>query len=222
MNVFEAIHFDMDGVIADTEPFHVQAEIQTCVDHGFDIDPNDWDGFKGRTAEDIFTYLIDNFGDPGKHDVSKLIDHKTDIFLALTKDKLKPIDGVLEFLQWARQNHEKMTLVTSSNRRTQEHIITEFNIGDYFDHIVTGDDISKGKPHPEPYNRVVDLTRISPRRAVVIEDSKSGIESALGAGCAVLAIATSHTPAELAEANPTLVAVDYDDARRQIESLREF
>lgn len=220
MSKFEAIHFDMDGVIADTEPFHAQAEMQTCIENGFDVDPKEWKDFAGRTAMDIFTYLVNNFGDPSVHSAEELIGRKTEIFLEITKDKIQPIYGILDFLQWARSNHQVMTLVTSSNRRTQQHIVDRFNIGDYFDHIITGNDIKNGKPHPEPYEKAIKFSGIDGSRSIVIEDSKSGIKSAIDAGCMVLGIATSHTPEELKEANPTLIAVDYADARRQIESLR--
>lgn len=219
MSQFHAIHFDMDGVIADTEPFHARAEMQTCAEYGFDVHPKEWNDFAGRTAVDIFTYLIDKFGDPKIHFADKLIDRKTEIFLDITKDKIQPIEGVMDFLEWARANHAKMTLVTSSNRKTQQHIVTRFNIEDYFDHIITGNDIKNGKPHPEPYQKAIRFSDIDSSKSIVIEDSKSGIKSALDAGCSVLAIATSHTPEELATANPTLIAVDYVDARRQIENL---
>lgn len=219
MSGFHAIHFDMDGVIADTEPFHAQAEMQTCAEYGFDVHPKEWNDFAGRTAVDIFTYLINKFGDPKIHSADKLIARKTEIFLGITEDKIQPIEGVMDFLKWARANHKKMTLVTSSNRRTQQHIVTRFDIEDYFDHIITGNDIKNGKPHPEPYQKAIKLSDIAGNKSIVIEDSKSGIKSALSAGCLVLGIATSHSPLELAEAKPTLIAVDYVDARRQIENL---
>ncbi|MEK9196285.1 MAG: HAD family phosphatase [Patescibacteria group bacterium] len=219
MSQFEAVLYDMDGVIADTEPFHVEAEILTCVERGFNIDPNDWGGFKGRTANYIFGHLIENFGDPEVHTVDELIDRKTEIFLKITRGKLNPIEGVLDFMNWTQSISKKNGLVTSSNSRVQKHIVDSFNIGDSFDCIITGDDITRGKPHPEPYLRAIKNLSVKPEDTLVVEDSNSGIESGLAAGCMVLGIATSHTPEELKEANPTLIAVDYADARRQIESL---
>ncbi len=212
------IHFDMDGVIADTEPFHVEAEIQTCLKNKFAINRSKWDGFKGRTAEDIFGHLIAEYGNPGIHSTDKLISQKTDIFLEIAKEKLTPIEGVLNFISWARQQHKTMNLVTSSNQRVQKFIIESFGIRDLFDNVITGDDIDNGKPHPEPYLKVLELAKAAPEQSIVIEDSKSGIKSALEAGCFVLAIATSHSPSELAEANPTFIASDYDEALHLLTS----
>lgn len=214
MKKYNSVHFDMDGVLANTEPLHVAAEQQTCRDYNFAISPDQWDGFKGQTADDIFRYLLNNYGDPQTQTVEQLIDHKTGLFLEMANHGLEPIDGALDFLQWARDNHEKVTLVTSSNRRVQECIIGRFGIRGMFDNIVTGDDITNGKPHPEPYLRSLEQSGTNAKTSLVIEDSKSGIKSALAAKCAVLAIATSHPAEELMEVHPTYVASDYIHARQ--------
>jgi HAD superfamily hydrolase (TIGR01509 family) len=219
MTRFNAIHFDMDGILANTEPLHVAAEQQTCDDYDFAIDPDQWSGFKGQTAEAIFGYLLNNYGDPQSQTVDELIDHKTELFLHMAKERLEPIEGSLDFLQWARDTHEKVALVTSSNRRVQECIIGRFGVAHLFDSIITGDDISNGKPDPEPYLRSLQQTGSLAEKSLVIEDSKSGIQSGLGARCAVLAAATSHTVEELRGARPTFIAADFTDARHQLEKL---
>lgn len=210
------MHWDMDGVIVDTEPLHVQAEIDTCLANGFAIDQSTWGGFKGQTAQAIFKYLIDAHGDPEIHKVDELIACKTDRFIDLATAGMTPIDGVLDFMQWVRGRTDTMNLVTSSNRRVQTHVVETLGIEHMFDYVVTGDDIKNGKPHPEPYSRASQLAEVEPGTVLAIEDSKSGIKSALGAGCIVLAIATSHAPEELVDANPTFIVTDYRDARRQL------
>lgn len=220
MKTLEIEHFDydMDGVIADTEPTHVGAELETCRRNGFAIDENDWTGFKGRTAEAIFTTLIERYGDPSVHSVEELIAQKTDIFIELAAQSLTPINGVVDFMQWTRAHAKTMNLVTSSNRRVQEFIVESFGIGHLLDTVVTGDDIKNGKPHPEPYLLANQLAGADPEKTLVIEDSMSGIASAVGAGCITLAIATSHSVEELREAGTGAVFIceDYADALRQL------
>jgi len=215
---YDAIHFDMDGVIADTEALHVAAEKQTCRDYGFDVDLSKWDGFKGRTATDIFTHLIKTYGNPSVHRPEDMINHKTGAFIESLRGEVAPIDGVLDFIHWARDNHERMSLVTSSNRRIQEFITGALGITDLFDVIITGDDITRGKPDPQPYLLALDRLNVPASSSVVIEDSKSGIRSALEAGCDVLAIATSYPPEELLAAGSTYVATTYLDARDQLRT----
>ena len=213
---FDAIHFDMDGVIANTEPLHVEAEQQTCRDYDFAIDPDQWEGFKGQTANSIFNHLLHRYGDPQSQTIDELINYKTDLFIEMAQARLEPIDGALDFLQWARSNHNTMTLVTSSNRRVQECIIGHFGIRSLFDNIVTGDDVTNGKPHPAPYLLSISQSGSHAETSLVIEDSKSGIASALAAHCAVLAVATSHPADELRQSDPTYVATDFIDARYQL------
>lgn len=216
-SAYKAIHFDMDGVIADTEVFHVAAEQQTCADFRFDVQPSEWGGFKGRTAQVIFEHLISAYGDPAKHSVEQLVDHKTEIFLQMIENNLKPIDGVMEFMEWARTAHPHMALVTSSIQRIQRRITDEFGVTDLFDAIVTGDDVDEGKPSPKPYMLSLGKLGVSGLFSVVIEDSHSGILSAQRADCDVLAITTSHPRAELVKNQPTFIADSYSEAREQLE-----
>ncbi len=206
----------MDGVIVDSEELHVAAEQQTCFDHGFAIDPKTWGGFKGQTATDIFAHLIDKYGDPKKHDATQLIDYKTDLFLKMAVE-IEAIEGAIEFLEWSRRKFQHVVLVTSSNRRIQRFVVKQLGISNLFDHFINGDDVNNGKPHPEPYLKAMELSDAKPEESLVIEDSKSGIQSGKAAGCKVLAVTTSHSPEELKSAKPTFIALDYADARHQLE-----
>lgn len=211
---FRAVHFDLDGVIADSEHLHQAAEEQTCIDYGLEVDQSVWNGkLKGKTSLDIFSYLIENYGDPKKHDPKDLVEHKTKIIIEMYKTKLEPIEGVNEFLTWARQNFEKISLVTSSNSRLQAFVSDHLDINHFFDAVVNGDDITKGKPSPEPYAKALQKLDLAGEESLVIEDSINGIRSAKAAGCSVLAIATSHTMRELEATEPDYIAEDYNHAR---------
>ena len=215
---YEAIHFDMDGVIADTEDYHVAAERITCADYGFAVTEKEWKGFKGRTARSIFTYLIETYGDPQVHHVDALATYKTERFLELVDGKIEPIPGVLPFIEWARTQHRYVTLVTSSVAPVQKKIIDTFGIADVFDAVVTADVIERGKPDPEPYLRALGAVGVTGAQSVVIEDSISGLVSGKAAGCSTLAVTTSHIAAELVVAKPDYIANTYSQAERLLTS----
>ncbi len=210
---FEAVLFDMDGVVADTEDLHVRSEQETCVDYNFKVDPNDWGGFKGQTAASVVSYLIQKYGDPAKHNVDELISHKTEIFLGLAEQELREIEGAIMFINWSRKQFEKTALVTSSNSLVQNFITSKLGVADLFDVTVTGDDVENGKPHPEPYFKALRSIGVSARKALVVEDSISGIRSAHAAGCEVMAVTTSHTAEELEQESPLHIFEDYSQAR---------
>lgn len=212
---YRAVHFDMDGVIANTEPLHISAEQQTCRDFDLSIDPDQWRGFKGRTAEAIFSHLREEYGNPDTPSVPELIDHKTSIFVERAwEEGIEPIEGSIEFIRWVRLNANIVTLVTSSNHRVKDAILGYLGLQRIFDVKITGDDVTRGKPDPEPYIKAMRLSGATPESSLVVEDSKAGIISALGAQCAVLAITSSHPAEELRDVHPTYIVDSYAEARK--------
>ncbi len=208
------IIFDMDGVIVDSEPLHVRAELQTCADHDIKISPAEWTGFKGRTATDIFSHINDRFAD-GQHKVTDLIDHKTNLFVQMVGNDIELITGIEDFLSWCRNRFTNMGLATSSNARVQRAIFKRFNLDQYFDTVVTGDMVTRGKPNPEPYLLAMSKLGVQPAQTIVVEDSGSGIASALAAGTTVVGITTSHDR-KMLQGHGSHVVIDNYEAGRTL------
>jgi HAD superfamily hydrolase (TIGR01509 family) len=214
----QAIIFDMDGVIIDSEPSHLQAELQTCKDFGIDIPTSEWEGFKGRRAIEIFTFINDNYAN-GAHNPEELIAHKTRLVCALVRNQVKAIDGSMEFIKFISKKYKKIALATSTNHIVQATVFDKFGLHPYFSAIVTGTDVKHGKPHPEPYLLAAGKLEVQPSQAIVVEDSISGIKSAKSAGCQVLAITTSHLKEDLLPPKPDWIVDDYHTAKKIISTL---
>jgi beta-phosphoglucomutase-like phosphatase (HAD superfamily) len=215
---FTHIIFDMDGVLVDTEPLQMKAELQNCRDFGIDIHEREWENFKGRTAHSIYTYINDNFAG-GQHDVSNLIDKKTEILMPLL-DQSPTIKGIFEFIEFCQCYFDKIGLATSSNKPTQVKIFEVHKFGKYFDNVMTGDDVSNGKPDPEIYIKSMLNLKVKPENTIIIEDSYSGTKAGLDAGATVITIATSHTRDEiLSWGLSNTVASDYEDVKEIIINL---
>ena len=166
----QAIIFDMDGVIVDSEPLHFEAEKAILQQRGIEAPWEEWYKFTGLTDEKIFQYLVDNFTD-GRYSPEELMEAKYGIFLTLLREKLQPIPGVLEFIRWARVQYPKLALTTSSKQRIQQTVFQKFGLSSYFDVVVTGDHIQHGKPHPEPYLTTIKALDV-PRSNLTEEEAE--------------------------------------------------
>lgn len=198
MGRVRALIFDMDGVITDSEGLHVEAEKRTCAHYGWDVPETEWVNFKGKTAQAIFGHLVANFSD-GSVPVDEAVARKTDTYLELARAGVPAVPGVVEFIAAARRRFERLALSTSSSAPVQRLVFDRFGLHSYFDAVTTGDELTHGKPHPEAYLVATSRLGLAPAECLVIEDSASGIRSALAAGCDVVGITTSHPAAYLRE-----------------------
>ena len=208
---FDAWIFDQDGVIADSEKYHIEAEQETCAHFGIVVPQEEWGGsnFTGRTSRAIFEHIARKFGN-GTAAVEDLLDCKRKLYLELLRTELESIPGAIRFVQrlWARG--KKIALVTSSERIIQRAVFEKFGISRYFDAVITADDVTHGKPHPEPYSLALEKLGVSGSRAVVIEDSTNGIQSAKAAGCTVIGITTSFPAKTLESAGADYIIDEFD------------
>jgi HAD superfamily hydrolase (TIGR01509 family) len=190
----KAIIFDMDGVIVDSESIHVEAEKAACRHFGINIPHAEWDGFKGKTAIDIASYILGTYS---KGDVTppQFVERKTALYLEIAATELAQIDGAVGFIAAARLAFNRCALTTSSNRTIQNLVFHKLHLHRLFDVVITGDEVANGKPHPEPYLKTIEKLGVLPDQCIVIEDSDNGIISAKAAGCRTIGITTSY-PAE--------------------------
>ncbi|MFQ3613669.1 MAG: HAD family phosphatase [Cyanobacteriota bacterium] len=213
MPSFDSLFFDMDGVIVDSEPIHAQAgaiALQRC-NLAIELAPISL-LFKGRTDWDMFAYIIEQFTDTPAEEqraaIQRLIEEKASAFADLL-EQVPLVPGVLEFLAASRPRFTTLALTTSATRRDQEHIFNRFDLGRWFDGVITAEDIQRAKPDPEPYLKTAALLGLDPSLCLVIEDSTNGIRSAKGAGCFAVGITTSFGPEDLRQAGADAVVESF-------------
>jgi HAD superfamily hydrolase (TIGR01509 family) len=206
---YSAIIFDLDGVIIDSEALHNAAVAAALQERGVILPQSIFEEFLG-IPDAVFlehasqTYLAGSVG------AETLLADKQRIFLA-TQDQVQSIPGAVDFIRSLRPQVEALALVTSSLRQNQELAFAKFGLSPHFDVVVTAEDVTHAKPHPEPYlTAVVRLGRPADE-CLVIEDSLHGIASARAAGCRTLALATSYSPEALAAAGADFVCRTYEE-----------
>lgn len=213
----QAVIFDMNGVIVDDERIHQKSWRKFCHDHGFRLTE---DEFKqkvfGRIEKETFEYLFKRH--LTEEEVAQYSDERVDTAIRLVKPVLEVVAGVLGVLRFLKEHHIQIALATSSRRRYQRLIFDSLRLDDFFDAIVTAEDISKGKPDPEIYLLAAKQLSVEPKECVAIEDSVSGIRSAQKAGMKVIGIATTHTPEEIQQADKVVL----DFTSQSFEQLFSF
>lgn len=202
-----AVIFDMDGVIVDTNPHHKIAIQQFCADHGIQLNELTFQHkIYGRTNRDWITNV---FGEITVEQREAYAREKEALFRKIYEPDIKPVHGLIEFLDLLVANRIPRAIATSAPPENVEFIVEKTGIRKYFDIILDERNVTHGKPHPEIYIKTAKALNFQNSKCIVIEDSLSGITAARKSGSKVVGITTTHTPEEMSETN--LVIQDFND-----------
>lgn len=198
------VMFDMDGVLVDSERLHVQADAETFRRYGLEIPPDAWTTIFGMKSEDGLQSILERYG-TGKENVERLAREKRNRYFELAEDGLDLIPGAKEYVLYCRGRSLRTAVVTSGKAYYQLPFLERMGVLSLFDAVVTGDEVSKGKPDPEAYLLASSRLGISPARCLVIEDADNGIRSAKAAGCKAIGITTTLSRETLLSVGADLV-----------------
>lgn len=213
--MIRAILFDHDGVLVDSMPYHVEAWKRVMARYDIAIDPLEIYLAEGATTMEVAAELFHRHNKPASPDqVQKLVCEKRDEYLANNDTRIN--EGVIEILEYLKQNRYRLGLVTGSIRAQVEPVLGP-EISSWFDCIITADDVERGKPDPEPYLRAIQKLHVAPSEALVVENAPLGIRAGKSAGCAVVAITTTLARYHLREADA--IVHDFVELRRRLPSI---
>lgn len=210
-----AIVFDFDGVLADSEPWHLHAYQRVLSRFGVTLSREDYyANYLGYDDEGVFSQLIE------RHRIrvddiaiASLIEEKTRVFDASIEANIQSGDilypGAAACVERLASRYP-LGIASGALRHEIEAILRGASLDQYFRFIVASGDTPEGKPAPDPYRRAAELHSRLPGECLAIEDSRWGIASAKAAGLACVAITTTYSGEHLSEAD------------RIIGSLHEF
>lgn len=218
-----AVIFDFDGVIADTEPLHFQSLRRTLAGIKIVLTEKDYYadylGFDDRGC--ILEALRINRRPISSSLVEELMAEKAAAYLTSIKDHLVIFPGVREFVEGAAANYP-IAIASGALRAEIELVLEQIGIRKAFCHITSAEDVTCGKPNPEPFlqalaelNRRHPAAPIPPDACLAIEDSRPGIQAARSAGMKVLAVTNTHTVQDLHEAD----AISYSLSETHLKDL---
>jgi len=185
----KAVIFDMDGVIIDSMPYHFLAWYEALRHYGVRISCFDVYAKEGENWEKTLKDLLRRSGiDLKKGLLKEIFLRRQKIFKSYFKRFI--FKGVEDFLRCLKNEGYVLGLVTGSPMKEVGRILPS-KISSLFDSIVAGNQVKKGKPHPEPYLKCARLMHLKPAQCLVIENAPFGIESAKSAGMFCVALTTS-------------------------------
>ena len=183
--MIKTVIFDMDGVIADTEPLHEQARNVLLRKLGLDVERISPTAI-GRSKRAFWGEVSEKYKLP--YSAEQLTVKEFDLLMKIAEEsKLKPSAGLCELLEYLKQNGIKAAVASSSDRNYVECILEITNLTDYFFATSCGDDVSAAKPAPDVYLNALTLCGTCAEEAIAIEDSDTGAKAAKAAGIACIA-----------------------------------
>jgi beta-phosphoglucomutase family hydrolase len=178
--MIKAVIFDLDGVIAETEHIHIQAEKLTLLKYRVKISNDELHKYTGTTAKQMFTELIGKYKLDTTFD--KMFKEKDKILFKLLEKDVQPTKGVIELLHKLKQMQLKLGIASSSHKRLIDYILKTLEIERLFDSVVGAEDITHGKPNPEIFLMCANRLHVNSGECLVVEDATFGVEAAKTAG----------------------------------------
>ncbi|WP_406657048.1 HAD family phosphatase [Methanolobus sp. ZRKC2] len=196
--MLKGIIFDSDGVLVDSMPYHAEAWVKAFEGEGivvFEEEIYEIEGSNHIGVVDIFFEKAGKEADNAAY--SKLLRKKRAHFME--HNMAKPFDGMRECLQLLHPKY-KLAVASGADRTIVTSLMEKF-YPDTLDVIISGEDVSNGKPDPEPYLKAVAHLGVAKEECIVVENAPLGVKSAKNAGLYCVAVASYLKPEKLSEAD---------------------
>jgi HAD superfamily hydrolase (TIGR01509 family) len=181
MNKKKAVIFDMDGVVSDTQSFHVEIESALLKEFGIDMKPDViTQRYAGVPDEVMFEELFSQNG-ISLDKVPDVVRKKLNLMNNTTKGRIKAIPHVIDLIHTLKDHDFKLAIASSATKAFIHEVINSLELVDYFDTLVSSYDVEHGKPAPDIFLFAAKQLHVKPEEAIVIEDGRSGMIGATAA-----------------------------------------
>lgn len=193
MNKAKAVIFDMDGVLVDTEPLHVQHEKSLFSMLGLDISDEEHAGYMGVATDLMWKQIVSHRNLP--HDFRDLTEFHIREGLPFFEslEKIDPMPGLIDLLEKLKAREIPMAVASSSDAEIIRIVLEKSGLKSYFKHAVSSSEAGKSKPEPDVFLYAANLLGVAPENCVVFEDSKNGIKAAKAAGMTCIAYSGANS-----------------------------
>jgi len=194
----KAVIFDMDGVLADSEPAHFEALRRVLQKNGVPFTFRMYERhFAGRTDEEGLALFLKK----SRASVKKLAREKQETYLGLFTGHVRAYSPTVKVARLLHEKRVPLALATSAVRAEANAFLEAFDLKKLFSAIVSGEDVREGKPAPGVYILAAKRVGVAPSDCVVVEDSVMGVEAAKRAGMKCVAVTHSFPEKKLSRAD---------------------
>jgi mannitol-1-/sugar-/sorbitol-6-/2-deoxyglucose-6-phosphatase len=201
---FDAVIFDMDGVLIDSEPLWKIVMENVFSEVGCDLKRKDFEKTVGLRIDEVVHYWYQH--KPwSNYSIDQVVEKIMVGMVGIIKTNGQPMIGVLESIQFFKSKNLKMAVATSSYTSLLNQTLQTLGLDKTFHTVCSAENEAYGKPHPAVFLKAASNLGVVPRKCLVIEDSLNGIIAAKAACMTVVCIPEpTHTP------NPKLSLADYE------------
>lgn len=205
-----AVIFDMDGVLIDSNPFHIRKWIELLEEHGIPYNPHDLPAqILGQRNDTAFRFF---FGPGlGEDEIDRLSEELEARFRKTFRAHARPLPGLKALIEQCHAAAIPMAVASSAMSKNVEFVVDALELRGYFRLIVTGDEVTHPKPDPEIYLMAAGMLGLEPAQCLAFEDSFVGIDSAKRAGMKCVAIASTFPPEDLSRTPADLVVKSFEE-----------
>lgn len=187
-----AVVFDMDGVLVDSADPHLRSWQRLAEENGSSVTSEQVARTFGQQNRDIIPIL---FGPVSDEQLYHFGLRKEEIFRDLVRDCPPVIPGAGELVRELHALGVRLAIGSSAPTANIELMLEHMGVRECFSTIVSGDDVTRGKPDPQVFRMAMERLEVAPARSVVVEDAPVGVRAAKAAGASALAVLLHH-PAE--------------------------
>lgn len=186
---YNAVIFDLDGVICHTDKYHYQAWKAVADELGIYFDEKINNRLRGVSRMESFEIILERFdGDMSQEEKEGWTTKKNEIYKELLKN-MTPSDLSTEVKETLDELRERgMKLAIGSSSKNAGFILGQLGVEDYFDAVSDGNNITKSKPDPEVFVKAAQFVEEEPEKCLVVEDAKAGLQAAISGGMDCAAI----------------------------------
>jgi len=211
--------WDMDGVIADTAPYHLKAWQKVFQKRGVNFTEDD---FKHHFGQRNDTITRNTLGEQiSQSEIDTVAGEKEETFRKLVSQNIKPLPGAIKLMKALSEYGIKIALASSAPIENIRLVTQSLGIDNCFQTIVSGRDVAEGKPSPQGFLLAAQKLGVEPKHCIVIEDAIAGVSACKRAGMRCIAVTNTHPRESLTEADhivDTLEAVSVPDLEELINS----